>query len=327
MSSSDQNTFITANAVDVHPTVLLSVVDHYTRINSRAATERRVVGLLMGSYIKKKDDTITLDINNCFAVPFDEDVRDPEVWFLDTNFAEDMFKMQRKVMPKAHVVGWYSSGPTICHNDTLLHAVVADRFCPNPVYCVVNTDTTKSGIPVLAYTAAPGRGANNALEFRNIPTDLATTEPEEIGVEQLLRDLTDSTVTTLTTQIQEKHQSLAHLELLLKSISEYLGDVAAGKLPLSQEILGMVQELTGYQPQVHRLQASESMVVTLNDEALATFVASLSRTVMSLYNVIINRRNVAKETAKLVELKEKARAKKAEEEEKKAKEAAAATKS
>ena len=319
MSSSEQSAaLITANAVDVHPTVLLSVVDHFTRINSRAATERRVVGLLLGSYLKKKDGNITLDINNCFAVPFDEDVRNPDVWFLDTNYAEDMFKMQRKVFPKAHVVGWYSSGPTICNNDALLHAVVADRFCPNPVYCVVNTDTTKSGIPVLAYTAAPGRNANNTLEFRNVPTDLATTEPEEIGVEQLLRDLTDSTVTTLTTQISEKYQSLAHLELLLKSIHEYLGDVAAGHLPMSQDILGMVQELTGFQPQVHRLQTSESMVVTLNDEALATFVASMSRTVMSLYNVIVNRRNVAKETAKLVELKEKARAKKAEDEAKEA---------
>jgi hypothetical protein len=54
--------------VVVHPTVLLSVVDHYNRIAKD--TKKRVVGVLMGEY----GDLNVLDVTNCFAVPFDEDL-------------------------------------------------------------------------------------------------------------------------------------------------------------------------------------------------------------------------------------------------------------
>lgn len=304
----DDVVFVAANTVDVHPLVLLSVVDHFTRVNARAAVPRRVVGLLMGSFLKK-DTGVTLDINNCFAVPFDEDVRNPDVWFLDLNFAEEMFRMQRKVMPKAQIVGWYSSGPTIANNDMLLHTVIADRFCPNPVYCVVNTDTQKKGVPVLAYTATQGR-EGSALEFRNIPTQLGSTEPEEIGIEQLLRDLSDTTVTTLSSKIADRQLSLAQMETLLGTVEDYLKDVAAGTLPMSEDILAVVQELLSYQPQIHKLKSSESMLVSMNDEGLATFVASTSRSIMALYGVILNHRTLSREITDLQQKREQDLAKK-----------------
>jgi 26S proteasome regulatory subunit N8 len=54
--------------VVVHPTVLLSVVDHYNRIAKD--TKKRVVGVLLGEY----GDKGILDVTNCYAVPFEEDV-------------------------------------------------------------------------------------------------------------------------------------------------------------------------------------------------------------------------------------------------------------
>lgn len=54
--------------VVVHPTVLLSVVDHYNRIAKD--TKKRVVGVLLGEY----GDKGVLDVTNCFAVPFEEDL-------------------------------------------------------------------------------------------------------------------------------------------------------------------------------------------------------------------------------------------------------------
>jgi 26S proteasome regulatory subunit N8 len=53
--------------VVVHPTVLLSIVDHYNRVAS--GTSKRVVGVLTGEYT----DNEVLDITNCYAVPFEED--------------------------------------------------------------------------------------------------------------------------------------------------------------------------------------------------------------------------------------------------------------
>ena len=54
--------------VVVHPLVLLSVVDHFSRMG-KIGNQKRVVGLLLGSWSSKG----VLDIANSFAIPFDED--------------------------------------------------------------------------------------------------------------------------------------------------------------------------------------------------------------------------------------------------------------
>jgi hypothetical protein len=38
-----------------------------------------------------------VDITNSYAVPFEEDPRSPDVWFLDHNYHEEMFAMFKKV--------------------------------------------------------------------------------------------------------------------------------------------------------------------------------------------------------------------------------------
>ncbi|VDN36095.1 unnamed protein product [Gongylonema pulchrum] len=78
--------------VVVHPLVLLSVVDHFNRV-SKMQNVKRVVGVLLGSMKSDK----TLDIANSFAVPFDEDERDKNTWFLDMGYLETMYGMFHKV--------------------------------------------------------------------------------------------------------------------------------------------------------------------------------------------------------------------------------------
>ena len=77
--------------VVVHPLVLLSVVDHFNRV-STAGSQRRVVGVLLGANRKG-----ILDVSNSFAVPFDEDDRDMDVWYLDHDYLENMYTMFKKV--------------------------------------------------------------------------------------------------------------------------------------------------------------------------------------------------------------------------------------
>lgn len=99
------------NNVIVHPTVLLSIVDHYKRVAE--GTSKRVVGVLMGEY----GDSKSLDITNCYAVPFEEDADEPDIWFFDHIFHEQMFNMMRRINAKEKIMGWYSSGPQIKRND------------------------------------------------------------------------------------------------------------------------------------------------------------------------------------------------------------------
>lgn len=56
--------------VTVHPLVLLSAADHYHRV--ARGTRKRVVGVLLGSVSRGK-----VDATNSFAVPFEEDSKNP----------------------------------------------------------------------------------------------------------------------------------------------------------------------------------------------------------------------------------------------------------
>ena len=88
--------------VVVHPLVLLSVVDHFNRMK-KIGNQKRVVGLLLGSWSSKG----ILDIANSFAIPFDEDDKDREVWFLDHEYLENMYNMFRFVREKLFCLARY----------------------------------------------------------------------------------------------------------------------------------------------------------------------------------------------------------------------------
>jgi 26S proteasome regulatory subunit N8 len=63
-----------------------------------------------------------LDISNSFALPFDEDEKDQEVWYLDHEYLEQMYAMFKKVNARERIVGWYHTGPK-------LHRVIKNVIC------------------------------------------------------------------------------------------------------------------------------------------------------------------------------------------------------
>ncbi|KAM7467995.1 hypothetical protein LguiB_015557 [Lonicera macranthoides] len=142
--------------VIVHPLVLLSIVDNYNRVAKD--TRKRVVGVLLGSSFKG-----TVDVTNSYAgllylncvvddLPFEEDDKDPSIWFLDHNYHESMFSMFKRINAKEHVVGWYSTGPKLRENDLDIHGLFTD-YVPNPVLVIIDVQPKELGIPTKAYYA------------------------------------------------------------------------------------------------------------------------------------------------------------------------------
>ncbi|KAI3690351.1 hypothetical protein L2E82_48359 [Cichorium intybus] len=76
--------------VVVHPLVLLSIVDNYYRVAKD--TRKRVFGVLLGSSFKG-----TVDVTNSYVVYFEEDEKDPSIWFIDHNYHEAMFSMFKRI--------------------------------------------------------------------------------------------------------------------------------------------------------------------------------------------------------------------------------------
>lgn len=148
--------------------------------------------------------------------------------------------MFRRVAARELIVGWYSTGPKIKKNDTDIQELFK-RFVTHPVYVIVDVmlhlhQEAVGGIPTDAYVSVEERQDERSqpkLTFAHVPSEIGAVEAEEIGVEHLLRDVKDSTVSDLHSSVSARMHALKALRAKLGEVHRYLSDVAHGKLPVS----------------------------------------------------------------------------------------------
>ncbi|KAF1990611.1 26S proteasome regulatory subunit rpn-8 [Aulographum hederae CBS 113979] len=292
--------------VSVAPLVLLSVADHYGR--SAKGTKKRVVGVLLG-----QNDGKNARVSNSFAVPFEEDEKDPSVWFLDHNYVESMNDMFKKVNAREKLIGWYHSGPKLRASDLEINELFK-RYCPNPLLVIVDVQPKEVGVPTDAYFAVEeikDDGTTTSKTFVHTPSIIEAEEAEEIGVEHLLRDIRDVAVGTLSTRITSQLQSLQGLHLRLRDIGQYLQKVLDGDLPVNHAILGNLQDVFNLLPnlstpkpnaqtpalpngeksqmQVQADELARAMSVKTNDQLMSIYVSSLIRAITAFHDLIENK--------------------------------------
>ncbi|WVZ05997.1 hypothetical protein V8G54_019343 [Vigna mungo] len=225
-------------------------------------------------------------------LPFEEDDKDPSIWFLDHNYHESMFSMFKRINAKEHVVGWYSTGPKLRENDLDIHGLFND-YVPNPVLVIIDVEPKELGIPTKAYYAVEEVKENATQKsqkvFVHVPSEIAAHEVEEIGVEHLLRDVKDTTISTLATEVSAKLTALKGLDARLKEIRSYLDLVIDGKLPLNHEILYHLQDVFNLLPNLNVADLIKAFAVKTNDMMLVIYLSSLIRSVIALHNLINNK--------------------------------------
>jgi 26S proteasome regulatory subunit N8 len=159
---------------------------------------------------------------------------------------------------RERMIGWYHTGPKLRASDLEINELFK-RFIPRPVMVIVDVRPQTVGIPTDAYFAVEEikdvrsnfssfrpwylisgsfqDGTETRKTFLHVPSAIEAEEAEEIGVEHLLRDIKDSTTTTLSTRVSEQLASLRGLQSRLSEIQRYLVDVSSGKLPVNHAIV------------------------------------------------------------------------------------------
>merc|ERR1719262_1828260 len=231
-----------------------------------------------------------LHVTNCFAVPFEEDPRDPQVWFLDHNFHEQMYSMFKKVNAKERVVGWYSTGPKIKPSDLSIHELYR-RYCPEPVLVVMDVQPKDLDLPMEAYYSVQEQTSDEVFKrtFLHVPSTVGAFEAEEVGVEHLLRDIKNASASTLAVRVGDKLAALKGLSMRLHEISAYLSSVVAGKLPMNHEIIYQLQEIFNLLPDQDSDELVRSFAMETNDMMLALYLGSMLRSTVALHNLINNK--------------------------------------
>jgi len=310
-TTTEQMTALAATTVVVHPLVLLSVTDHHAR-SAQHTANKRVIGILLG-----QDNGKSINVANSFGVPFEEDEKDSKTWFLDHNYIEGMWEMFKKVNARERMIGWYHTGPKLRASDQEINEFLK-QYIAKPVMVIVDVRPETVGIPTDAYFAVEeikDDGTETRKTFLHVPTAIEAEEAEEIGVEHLLRDIKDSTTTTLATRVSEQLSSLRGLQSRLSDIQKYLSDVAAGKMPVNHQIAYDLQNALNLLPDLNDQELTHSFTTSTNDQLLVVYLSSLMRAVIALHALVDNKSSIGRaelEDGRGAEKKEKGEAKKGE---------------
>ncbi|EED91498.1 26S proteasome regulatory subunit 8 [Thalassiosira pseudonana CCMP1335] len=287
--------------VTIHPLVLLSAADHYHRV--ARGTRKRAVGVLLGSSSRGRIDAV-----NSFAVPFEEDSKNSEVFYLDHNYLENMLGMFKKVHAKERVVGFYSTGPQIRPNDLRIHDLVS-RFVPKgtvtpPVFVIIDVRPGRESIPTTAYhvveevdSNVPSAGGSDGgavqaqvrKSFAHVPSLIGAMEAEEVGVEHLLRDINDPTVSTVANLVKAKMSGLSTLTEKLVEMKDYLTAVSEGRMKPNSEIIANMQAIVNLLPNLNVEELVRSMLVKNNDMHMVIYLSALIRCVIALHDLVLNK--------------------------------------
>jgi 26S proteasome regulatory subunit N8 len=209
---------------------------------------------LLGESFKGK-----VDVTNSYAVPFEEDPKNNMIWYLDHNYHEEMHQMFKKVNAKEKVLGWYSTGPKIRAADLEINELIR-RYTNEPVLCIIDVNPEDAlEIPVKSYVSlenAPEKKSKSTRSFHYIPSEVGAYEAEEVGVEHLLRNIRDTSTSTVADEVNRRLATLkgalvvsplftlffsAALKKRMGEMSQYLDNVISGKMPANNQIIYNMQ--------------------------------------------------------------------------------------
>jgi len=226
------------------------------------------------------------------------------VFYLDHNYLENMLAMFRKVNAKERVVGFYSTGPQIRPNDLRIHDIV-ERFTGNfnskskaakllkypAVFCIIDIRPDREGLPVTSYKVTEELSAGQSVKrtFAHVASQMGAMEAEEVGVEHLLRDIHDPTVSTVASQIQAKLSGLTTLQEKLVECKDYLEACARGETKVNPDIIANLQTILSLLPNLNTEALIRSMMVKTNDMHMAIYLAALIRSVIALHDLVNNK--------------------------------------
>ena len=104
-----------------------------------------------------------------------------------------------------------------------------------------------------------------------------------------MRDIKDSTTTTLTTRVQEQLASLRGLQARLTEVRDYLREVARGALPINHTVVYHLQDALNLLPDLDQPSITGAFTTNTNDQLLVVYLSSLIRAVIALEKLVENK--------------------------------------
>jgi 26S proteasome regulatory subunit N8 len=147
-------------------------------------------------------------------------------------------------------------------------------------------------IPTEAYVSMeskPEEKSEHRRTFVHLPSEIGAYEPEEVGVEHLLRNIRDIGGSTLSDQVKAKVSSLKGLKKRMEEMYEYLDGVCAGRFAPNHQIIYNIQDIFNLSPDLKVKELVQSFANHTNDNYLVIYLSSLVRSITALHDLINNK--------------------------------------
>ncbi|KAI6654663.1 COP9 signalosome complex subunit 6 [Oopsacas minuta] len=234
----------TGLSISLHPLVVMSISDHYTRVLAQGGgKEVKVYGALLGTQKGRH-----LEVSNCFEI---KTVFVNTIESLDHDYLTEKDTMFKQVYPNLDVIGWYSNGhmAETDASESDFHRQLTE-WNVTLLFLKLVTSNVSNQLPITIYEATIDPNVNTGVIFSEVSYALATEEAERIGVDHVARVSASGSADTsaASDHLMVQYRALKMLFHRIKIISQYLRAVKSGELPPSPEVLRDIQSLTRQLP-------------------------------------------------------------------------------
>lgn len=274
------------SVTQIHPSVIMNISEHHTRVRSIRQQPEIVIGALLG---KKSDPAVEIVDSfelRCTKAPYDDDNR---TFIIDREFYQKKIPLVKQVFPDLELIGWYSTTPqtessTTKEGDVSLHRQISE-FIPNPIFLKLNPfkrecDPKISGaLPITIYEPVIDIvPSGESLNFIEIGWTIVTEDVEIIGLEHNSKMTPiDVNPSTAVDNLRLQHSAIKMLKERIKVITKYVRDVQSGKLPYQESPMTDIARLTKRFPLLNSEQYARAHNTECNDVALNTYLGILTK--------------------------------------------------
>jgi len=276
MGLTDQTSLHQADdvACTVHPAVLFSIVDHYSR---REEVQNRVIGTLLGTV----GDDGKVTVCSCFPVPHTETEEQVAV---NTDFHSTMLQLHQRVFPKQQVVGWYSTGEEVNDSSILFHDFYGQEV-DRPVHLLLDLGLGESRMSTKAYISAQlslgGMVVGTVFQDIKLTVD---SQADRVGIDTVLKTSGEGQGLLAgpnpTAEVDSMELVIKKLLRTLESVMEHVDKAGVGST--DPGVLRLLQDVVASAPRMPAVQFDQMFNSQVQDMLVVVYLANLTRTQLAL---------------------------------------------
>jgi len=261
-----------SRSVDIHPLVITSVCDHYTRLSlggSILPPNAPVIGLLFGTR-----DGVNTSLHDATEAVYQ---------YSDSNIILNHESILKKkelwtaVYTTQELVGWYTVGTDVSPHHLQMHREMM-AFSPDLLFLFMNSsiDHDAKHLPLSVYEMQSA-GSNQA--FVECTLKIESSEVEKIAIDEVLKYGHTDGKSSVEAQNASVLSSLKSLESRIDVLVTALQDMRSGKIPRDDDLLRHAAYICGKIPPSGHV--SDHIQEKLNEDLEDTLAVSLLSSINS----------------------------------------------